>query len=447
MREPAPAFTPLPLRARSVLELLDTSLKVYKQYFWVLMGWSAVVNIVGALASTTCGSCGMVILTPIFLGVAACCVSAAVRGQNVTFGQCWQFAQARFGGMLGWYLLTMLIATVVICLVSGVFFGIGLAAAPAFSNLDSVSQGILITIYIIVATVVISLVSVALLTWAHIAPLVTCMEENNPDKKILPRSWELMSGHWGRGISLMSILSLAALALIVIIYAAAALIIGLDTVVGAFEGDLTPSFWVILVVMVVGYALVFMLFTPAWLLAMVLFYLDLRVRKDALDLEWTTHATAPSVAPATAYAAPVNTATSFQNLTPTPAPVQPAPPLTPIQPALQPPIQPTSSVTNAATDTTPLTFEVPNFEAAPLSATAALNQTPVENPVEAPTETASWQSLIEPDAPSVPQLASANEIEVTCPSCGAKSPSSYVFCMSCGARLSGGNTEGNDSSP
>lgn len=444
MREPAPVFTPLPLRARNVLELLDTSLKVYKQYFWVLMGWSAIVNIFGALASTTCGSCGMLVLTPIFLGVAACCVSAAVRGQNVTFGQGWQFAQARFGGMLGWYLLTMLISFLVIGLLSGVFFGIGIVLTPAFSNSASLSQGILITGYVIVACVVVSIVGVGFLTWAHLAPLVACMEENNPNKKVLPRSWELMAGHWGRGISLMSILSLAALALIVIIYAAAALIIGIDSVIKAFDGsELSPSFWVMMIVMILGYALVFMLFTPAWLIAMVLFYLDLRVRKDALDLEWTTHATGPSAPANPTYVAPAaaTTATSFQNLTPAQTPLQ-----TPVQPSSSSATLPTTLVTPpAALPTTPTQpdspatnappiFEVPHFEATPLTSPTVL---PTASPSASPsTETTSWQSLIEePGSPSTSPPAPFNHTEITCPACSAKSPAGYVFCMSCGARL------------
>jgi hypothetical protein len=441
MREPAPVFTPLPLRARNVLELLDTSLKVYKQYFWVLMGWSAIINIFGALASTTCGSCGMMVLTPIFLGVAACCVSAAVRGQNVTFGQCWQFAQARFGGMLGWYLLTMLISFLVIGLLSGIFFGIGFAVAPAFSNSASLSQGILITGYVIVACVVVSIVGVGFLTWAHLAPLVVCMEENNPNKKVLPRSWELMAGHWGRGISLMSILSLAALALIVIIYAAAALIIGIDTVINAFDGsELSPSFWVMMIVMVLGYALVFMLFTPAWLIAMVLFYLDLRVRKDALDLEWTTHSTGPSVPVNPTYAAPAaaTTVTSFQNLnpvqTPVQTPVQPSPssaalPATPVTIPATPPATPTTQPDLPVTNAPPV-FEVPHFEAAPPAS-------PTVSPSASPsTETTSWQSLIEePGSPSTSPPIPLNQTEITCPACSAKSPAGYAFCMSCGAQL------------
>jgi hypothetical protein len=437
MREPAPVFTPLPLRARNVLELLDTSLKVYKQYFWLLMGWSAIINIFGALASTVCGSCGMMILTPIFLGVAACCVSAAVRGQNVTFGQCWQFAQARFGGMLGWYLLAMLISFLVIGLLSGVFFGIGFALAPAFSNSAPPSQGILITGYVIVACVVVSIVGVGFLTWAHLAPLVACMEENNPNKKVLPRSWELMAGHWGRGISLMSILSLAALALWIIFLALGMLIIGVDTVTQAFSGSSSPGPLFKLGGLVLSsYALVFTLFTPAFLMAMVLFYLDLRVRKDALDLEWTTHATGPSVQATPTYAVPAaaTTATSFQNLappqTPPQAPAQPSPssatlPTTPVAPPATSTTQPNSPVTNA-----PPVFEVPHFEAAPPASPTA---PPTTSP---PAETTSWQSLIEePGSPSTSPPTPLSQTEITCPACSAKSPAGYTFCMSCGAQL------------
>ena len=293
MREPASAFTPLPLRARSVLELLDTSLKVYKQYFWVLLAWSALVNILGVLASLVCSGFGSFLFTPIFLGVVACCVAAAVRGQNLTFNQGWQFAQARFGGMLGWFLITMLISIVAIGVLCVLAFALGALLAPLISGSNPTIEAVLATTYIVAVSVVISIVSVALITWAHMAPLVVCMEENNTEKKILPRSWDLMQGHWMRATSLMTILSLAGFALMIIIWAAGGLLIGLDNVRQAFEGSFSSSFWLVMVVMMSSYILVFMLFTPAFLIAIVLFYLDIRIRKDALDLEWTTHATAP----------------------------------------------------------------------------------------------------------------------------------------------------------
>ncbi len=437
MSEPASAFTPLPLRARSVLELLDTSLKVYKQYFWVLLGWSALLNIFGALASTVCSVFGQLLFTPIFLGVVACCVAAAVRGQNVSFSQCWQFAQARFGGMLGWFLATMFITFVVLGVLCGVFIGLfALLAGGIFSG-NSSAGTVVVVVYTVLASVVISIVGAALFTWAHIAPLVECMEENNREKKTLPRSWALMQGHWMRATSLMTILSLAAAVLLVIIWTAGALIIGIDTLRQAFEGSVTPSILLIVGAMISSYALVFTLFTPAFLIAIVLFYLDIRVRKDALDLEWTTHTTAPPASAVALSAANAHTpyaVSGFENLTP----VQPA-----TQPIIQQPIQP------PAPQVPPLQYQ-PSVPSQPLAgAPLASEPAPTANafegldfgstPFAPPPEAVSWQSLVEepPAATEKPDAEAANATtEITCPACGKQSPANYLFCMSCGVRLS-----------
>jgi hypothetical protein len=41
----ASEFAPLPVRARGVLDILDLALRLYKRYFWVLIGWSALAAI------------------------------------------------------------------------------------------------------------------------------------------------------------------------------------------------------------------------------------------------------------------------------------------------------------------------------------------------------------------------------------------------------------------
>jgi hypothetical protein len=38
---PPTAFAALPVRRRETLEIFDTALKLYRRYFWVLLGWSA----------------------------------------------------------------------------------------------------------------------------------------------------------------------------------------------------------------------------------------------------------------------------------------------------------------------------------------------------------------------------------------------------------------------
>lgn len=329
-------FTPLPLRARNVLELLDTALKVYKQYFWVLLGWSAIVNLVAPL--TGCGGILPLILTPLELGVAACCISAAVRGQPVRFGQCWQFSQSRFGGMLGWFLIAGLIATVIFSVVMIVLFGAGAFIAPLFQGNNLTLQAVVTAFGFLTAALILGVVATALLAWTHFPPLIVCMEENNRDKNIMRRSWDLLNGHWGRAISLMTILSLAMLALFAIMGVVAALIIGIDNVQKAFTGSNSAffesgGFFAALIGLSFGSGMVMTLFAPAMTLAVTLFYLDLRVRKDALDLEWTAHVTAPPVAPSppAPYGAPGGAPYAGPYGTPPAGPyaAHPAPPGTP----------------------------------------------------------------------------------------------------------------------
>jgi hypothetical protein len=274
------------------------------------------------------------------------------------------------------------------------------------------------------------------------APLVECMEENNREKKILPRSWDLMKGQWIRATTLMTILSLAATVFMLIIWAAGALIIGVEVVREAFTGNSTGGLLGVVGVMLSSYIVVFTLFTPAFLLAMVLFYLDIRVRKDALDLEWTTHATAPTLAPtnSAATASAPYAVSGFENLSPAPLPVQPT--VQTVQSPIQLPTQPP-----AATAPLPHTFEVPSFDEAALNSPPPMDV--AENtPVEA---VASWQSLIEePNAAPLPNASTAMENgadEITCPVCGKKSPANYVFCMSCGTRLPGASESAPSDAP
>lgn len=469
MREPAQQFSPLPLRARNVLELLDTSLKVFKQYFWVLIAWSVLLNVIGMATSM------WFLLTPLLLGICACCVAAAVRGQRVTFGQCWQFGSQRFGNMLLWYLLTTLISVLVIFGLSLLFFGIAMGGIWAFSGANSQIQLIGGVIGFAVMLVLFSTAMVVVFTWSNIAPIIVCMEENNPEKRVLRRSWDLMQGNWIRATTLVSLLSLASVALFVMMSGGSALIIGLEDVKKAFtgtQGAETPAFWMFFVSLMFGYTGVLILTQPAMLLAMVLFYVDLRIRKEALDLEWTTHVTAPD-APPTSYAPPVAAgayapAMGFENLTPQapqaanyPAaagsgvsagmpPVAPPPAYTPTpQAPFQTPIgqAPTPTVSGAGFGVSPAPVapvmpaapatqpasSTPYAPATPEASNAAFAPAVFETP--AAPATMAWQSLVEEPAEHASQPAPPATQEITCPRCGARSPENYIFCMSCGTRL------------
>ena len=136
-----------------------------------------------------------------------------------------------------------------------------------------------------------------------------------------------------------------------------------------------------------------MFYEPAMILAMVLFYLDVRVRKEALDLEWGAHQTQP-----------VEAALSGDAMAPASFPTQSAFP-TPAEPINAPPS---------------------GFPVAPT------NIAPTDAPAVA------WQSLVEESPPPPPPINAplpGDVATLACPKCGAVSPATSTFCMTCGALL------------
>ncbi|RYH06124.1 MAG: hypothetical protein EON57_06845, partial [Alphaproteobacteria bacterium] len=113
MTPDSPPFPALPVRRRETLEIFDTALKLFRRYMWVLIGWSAFVSVMAFVPLLSSFS---FFAMPLLYGSVSCCVAAAVRGQKITFGQCWTFTKPRYGAMLGVLLLSWLVFALVITL-------------------------------------------------------------------------------------------------------------------------------------------------------------------------------------------------------------------------------------------------------------------------------------------------------------------------------------------
>ncbi|HVF10158.1 MAG TPA: hypothetical protein VNA16_05110, partial [Abditibacteriaceae bacterium] len=324
---PPPEFAPLSVRARDVLDILDLALRLYKRYFWVLIGWSATVAVLGTLGRSLL----YIFLWPLLSGSAVCCVVAAIRGQRVRFNQCWQFTNPRYWPLVGVTFSALLISV-------GIFILMGLAAAALFFGgallLQNASGEIKLGAAIIggiLLLIIVTIVATGLIIWQGMVPIVACMEEDKRDRKALARAYDLLRGHWARMITMLTIIGLAGLVLYAILITTIGSITGALTgfshLGDLFSGRESPeNFMDSILGLYFGFLFIQVLLSTLWNplhhLILTLFYLDIRVRKEALDLEWTAYASAAQtnaatppqelstpLAPAPAYAAPTAVST------------------------------------------------------------------------------------------------------------------------------------------
>ncbi len=164
-----------------------------------------------------------------------------------------------------------------------------------------------------------------LIIWQGLVPIVVCMEEDKRDRTALGRAYELLRGHWWRMITMLTIIGLAGLVLYTILLATMGSLTGLfngfSRIGDLLSGRESPerfmeSLGAFMGILLLPQILLGTLWNPVHHLILTLFYLDIRVRKEALDLEWTAYASAsptqslqgestPAAAPTPAYIAPV----------------------------------------------------------------------------------------------------------------------------------------------
>lgn len=287
-------FAPLPLRARGVLENLDLAFKLFKQYWKPLLAWGAVTNGLMLLALAT--SLSFLVGPPFIIGPVCCVLAAAVRGQNVGFKQCWGFSQPRVGNLLAMHLLSSLIAGAVIGALS-----LGLFVLAGWLGSALPNAGALPTfLFSMVVAVSISMVLSMGLAWQGMVSMVAAMEDEHRGVSALKRAWTLLRGRWKAALGLLTILNLALLVLWGMLWGLFSLLAGVGALGNAFSGRGGDSALIgVLGTIAISSWLIFTLFMPIYYLAQALFYLDARVRHEALDLEWNAHRTGEAAAQST----------------------------------------------------------------------------------------------------------------------------------------------------
>ena len=262
---------PLPLRQMGIGELIDAAVKLYRRDWLALIGIVAFVLVpvtfvqfwltqvalgpaVGSAAISDEAAVQILVVTVIFVAiqfllvqpflVAAIARAAAdaYLGERVSIGRTYRFALTRLPAIL-WVTVLTSILTII---------GVILLIIPG-----------------IIAFVRLSL-----------APPVLVVEDVRGTKAV-GRSWRLTKGHFWR---LLALLILSAL-----IAGVGALIITIPTEVIALQ--LGPSGWP---VSALGTTLATVLITPFSMLIIVLFYFDMRIRKEGFDIEVMAQELAPT---------------------------------------------------------------------------------------------------------------------------------------------------------
>jgi len=342
---PVVAFAPLPIRARTTLEVLDVSVKLYRRYFGVLMLWSLLTAGIYVISSFI--PFLYVLAMPLIYGSVSCAIAAAVRGEKITFGQVWDFTKPRYGALIGVLLLSFILFGIGVggfCILAAIIFGLGVYVLDAAPEPIQVVGAIVGFIALFVSY---SLVCAVAFGWLNLVPIVACLEDDKRGTAAMGRAWTLFSGHWKRVLTITVLLGIAILIFFGIV-AGFFGFVGMGT--QAFLNPESSSFWVLMLGMTAIAAVFSLFWTPAQALVIAVLYLDLRVRKEALDIEWTDYASKAPATPtdnfapqtgAVANTYPVEMATGVQELspssfgagqnvvTPTPEPTQGFSPLTP----------------------------------------------------------------------------------------------------------------------
>lgn len=282
-------FTPFPLRARGTIALFDATIQLYKQYFWVLIGWSAIVSSIGIAGSfVPLGGFLSFFLSPLAIGSVACSVSAAVRGLDITFGQCWKFTQPRYwqliianflASFVGLFLLMLLIGAT-----AAIFFlsMLSLRNQPLWLQIGAGS-----VIFLTVGTAA-TIFATLVVSWMGLVPVVVCLEPETTRGQALNRASDLLRKRWVQITQIITFIGLGMLALATILGGISTLFLGFEKISELAKGRSLDdgSLWQLLAAGGLVYTVLTIIWTPLYYLVLSLFYLDVRVRHEALDIEW-----------------------------------------------------------------------------------------------------------------------------------------------------------------
>jgi hypothetical protein len=289
----ATAGTPVRLRVMPIGELLDETFKLYRRHFTVIAGVALVIILPNLILSLISGS---------YRANPVTYLQNVVQNFNNPDELARLQAQQQAYTSSPLYLLSFPIAALLLPFSVGALYRA--ATSLAAGNLETIGSVLLGTLrrYFAVWGVIllalllflgaIAIVTIPVVIWVAIrwsVAIPALFAEGIGPVKALGRSWNLVRDNWWRTLGILIIVSI----MVSLIQTALQVLFGgVAAVVPGLNGDLRAG--VVTTVTTLVDALVGAI-TP---IAITMLYLDLRVRKEGLDLDQLARQATPGTAPA-----------------------------------------------------------------------------------------------------------------------------------------------------
>lgn len=228
----------------------------------------------------------LIVLAPVSAGLMLRVTTDLAMGRRVTIGSAVRRTLGRYLALAAFLLLVALGVLVV----AGVLFAIiggGIALASATQGGAAAVVVAVLVAFVVAAA---AFVGVAWLGVRLSVAVPAMLEEGVGPIRGIARSWTLVRGSFWRIVGILLVVYVLALA---IQYALMGVLLVVAILVPGLSGDMRGGLVVVLL------TLVEVLITPIWALAVTLIYFDLRVRREALDLDQLAEAVAPLPPPVT----------------------------------------------------------------------------------------------------------------------------------------------------
>ena len=218
----------------------------------------------------------------ILLGLLAAVIGMAVLGHKLTPGQAWNAARGRFGAIIGLALIKLgILILIAIVAFLALFVGIFVGVLIGVGTGDEIVGIVFALLFGLLAALVV--VAPAIWIWIRLyyaMPMVV-LERVGPFQA-MGRSWRLSQGSWWRTLGYWLLAALIVLLVQMVLSAPAGM---LGMVLGFTSPD---AAWTSIVIGAITYVLTVLLFAitqPFVAGVNTLLYIDLRMRREGLDLK------------------------------------------------------------------------------------------------------------------------------------------------------------------
>lgn len=288
-RNPRPMFG-FALLVMAGVTLVSLAVVGVVAFFAVTRMTTATGTDLDAITAGSIAAIGLSALVPVILslcagallqGIVVLEVARGTMGEKLRLGGLWRAAKGRIGALIGWTLLVT-VAVVLALGIAGVLIGLIIA----FGGTAGLVAGILLAIAAVAGAAVLGF---WLGTRLCLVPSVL-MLERLPLRAALSRSWSLTRGYFWRTLGIQLLVSVIVQVVTAIISTPLQILLGFGSALINPNGDETG----LIVTVVVLYLITIVVAVVFGAIAAVvqaattsLIYIDIRMRKEGLDLELT----------------------------------------------------------------------------------------------------------------------------------------------------------------